>query len=232
MRADDRLLDGMEVLVVDDESYGRAIVSGLLRDFGCRDVVQARNGAEALSILRSGTHLISLVIADFNMPLINGLSLLKEIRRSTHPAMPHDVPVFMLTGHSEHHIVGVALALDVDSFIVKPTSRASLAARIRKVLRAGDRRRLLPPDSYRSVDVDRAVVTMAERGIRAGTGEIIGRSVVVALADVPPNSILAEDIAGGESVLLRRGQVVTPHILDRLAEVAPMLGLSTIAIRS
>ncbi len=127
-------LEGQSILVVDDERYSRTIVAHVLRDLGGPNVVQAQDGVDALEALDAAKGKFAFVISDFNMPRMHGLQLLKEIRVG-HGQINRAMPFAMVTGFSEKHLVDLALALDVNAFLVKPVSKRGLEKRLEKMLR-------------------------------------------------------------------------------------------------
>ena len=74
------------------------------------------------------------------MPELHGLQLLKAVRTSQY-GITRATPVTLLTGYSDKSLVDVALALDVNAFLVKPVSKGAFSARITQVLEQSDRDR-------------------------------------------------------------------------------------------
>lgn len=67
----------MKALVVDDNEDMRIMVEYLLRDHGFNTILQASNGKEALRILEESPFVFSLLLTDFNMPVMNGKELIE-----------------------------------------------------------------------------------------------------------------------------------------------------------
>ena len=80
----------MKILVVDDSAIMRRIISNNLKSAGHSDLVEAGNGAEAMEKL-SG---IELILTDWNMPVMDGLTFVKEVRKDSNYAK---VPIIMVT---------------------------------------------------------------------------------------------------------------------------------------
>jgi len=128
------LLAGMTVLVVDDVSFSLNLVAGMLREMGAEDVITANGGVDALKILQSDQGGgIDLVVLDVNMPMVDGLTILKMIRDGLTEAAK-SVAVAILTGISEEQVVRTAFSLGVDAYVMKPVSKASLGARLAKAV--------------------------------------------------------------------------------------------------
>lgn len=106
----------MDILVVDDSAFMRKIVTDLLEKMpNIRVTNTARNGRQALEILEKQEPL-DLVLLDVEMPILNGLNTLKEIKQH------YDVPVVMLSALSNKEVTIEALALGAADFVEKPTN--------------------------------------------------------------------------------------------------------------
>lgn len=129
-------LSGKTALVVDDERYSRTIVAQQLKDMRALNVLMAADGIEALDLMAKHGKLIAFVIADFNMPAMHGLELLKAIRVGD-GHIDRATPVAMVTGYSDKGLVDLALALDVNAFVIKPVSKESLEKRLGRMFAHG-----------------------------------------------------------------------------------------------
>jgi len=118
----------IKVMVVDDQASMRAMIRRALQDFGFKDVRDKGDGAEALSAVRSDR--VHLIISDFNMPDMDGLQLLEEVRKD--PVIGKTVFI-MLTGSSDRELVQKAAALGVNNYLVKPFAPAALKEKIERV---------------------------------------------------------------------------------------------------
>ncbi len=116
----------MRILVVDDSLTMRRIIANNLKSAGYEDVVEAGNGVEALSQMNG----VSMVLTDWNMPVMDGLSLVKELRAS--PAF-RAVPIIMITTEGAKGEVLTALKEGVNDYVVKPFSKATLIEKIELV---------------------------------------------------------------------------------------------------
>ncbi|PDZ50330.1 DNA-binding response regulator [Bacillus sp. AFS094611] len=114
------------VLVVDDESDMRQLVGMYLDNFGY-EWGEAENGKEALQKLETNHY--DFVVLDIMMPEMDGLSVCKEIRKTS------DVPIIFLTAKGEEWNRVNGLRMGADDYIVKPFSPGELIARMEAVLR-------------------------------------------------------------------------------------------------
>jgi len=113
-------------IVVDDSRAIRMILSRTLRELGY-EVRDAGNGVEALAALQSGPP-PALVLADWNMPEMDGLELLRQIRANREFG---SVPVVMVTTEAEVEQMTVALAAGATEYVMKPFTKEILADKLR-----------------------------------------------------------------------------------------------------
>lgn len=120
-------------LVVDDFSTMRRIVSNLLREIGFNRISEAEDGASALKILTSTDAPMppNFVVTDWNMPGMDGLTMLQKIR--AHTALAH-LPVLMVTAEAKKENIIAAAQAGADGYIVKPFNANTLKEKIDKII--------------------------------------------------------------------------------------------------
>lgn len=116
---------GTRVLVVDDSMMVRQQVARALSGAGF-DVVAATDGVDALEKLSPDT---KIIVCDVNMPRMNGLEFLEEIR----VARKNNVPFVMLTTEDQAEMVARAKSLGANSWIVKPLKPELLVTAAKKL---------------------------------------------------------------------------------------------------
>jgi CheY-like chemotaxis protein len=116
------------VLVVDDDRFQHRLLSHMLADSWI-DLEFAASGAEALSFLRRRRP--DLVLMDIELPDMSGVEV---VRRMKAVAQLAAVPVVMITGHSEKQLVIDSLKAGAAAFVVKPFDKATLLAKLTKLL--------------------------------------------------------------------------------------------------
>lgn len=116
----------MRILVVEDDQIIREGISEYLSEFGY-DIVQAKDGQEAL--LNFDRYEINLVILDIQIPLLNGLEVLKEIRKKS------ELPVLMLTAFNDEEYKINAFSSLADGYMEKPFSLPVLKVRIDSLIK-------------------------------------------------------------------------------------------------
>ena len=113
----------MKILLVDDSRTIRSIQKNTLATMGHTDVLEAADGVEALSVL--GAQRPDLVLVDWNMPKMDGITLVRRIRE-------HDktLPLIMVTTEAEKARVMEALKAGVSNYVVKPVTAETLSEKI------------------------------------------------------------------------------------------------------
>ena len=120
----------MKILTVDDFSTMRRIIRNMLRQLGYNNIVEAEDGAEALSLLQREK--VDFVISDWNMPNLNGLDLLKAIRADDNLK---PLPVLLVTAEALKENVVEALKAGVNNYVVKPFTAETLKEKIDPILK-------------------------------------------------------------------------------------------------
>ena len=109
----------MRALVIDDSKAIRIVLRKLLRELGF-EVVEAADGREALQRLNGPMGPFDLALVDWNMPEMNGLEFVREVRGQG----GHDyLTMVMVTTETESGQVVRALAAGANEYIMKPFSR-------------------------------------------------------------------------------------------------------------
>ncbi len=123
------MISSMTVLVVDDFSTTRRIISRLLSQLGFTRIHQASNGIEALEHLAKNK--VDLVVTDWHMPEMDGLELVVNMR--THPETAR-VPVLMVTAESKKEQMTKAAYAGVNGYLVKPFTAEALHGKIERIV--------------------------------------------------------------------------------------------------
>ena len=108
------LLKRLKLLYVEDEDTIRNELSLLLGNF-FGEVFTAKDGKEGLELFYKNKKQIDIILTDINMPLINGIDMIKQIRE-----LDSKIPVFFATAHSDNEFLAEAIKLKVYEYIVKP----------------------------------------------------------------------------------------------------------------
>ena len=123
-------MNGLKILVVDDEARMRKLVKDFLANKGFY-VEEAGDGEEAVDKFFAQKD-IALVLLDVMMPKMDGWEVCRTLRRYS------QVPIIMLTARSEERDELLGFELGVDEYISKPFSPKILVARIEAILRRGN----------------------------------------------------------------------------------------------
>lgn len=114
-----------KILLVDDVASMRNMTKAILWDAGFKNIKGTDNGSNALKLLK--TNNVDLVICDWNMPVMSGFELLKEVRNDSTLS---DLSFLMLTSSSDVKHVKQAIAEGVTDYITKPFKADALYAKV------------------------------------------------------------------------------------------------------
>ncbi len=119
--------DPLRVLLVEDSFQSMNLTKGMLHDLGITQIFTAKNGVEALNLLGTfdGEDFVDVVLCDWNMPEMNGMELLRQVR-SCDP----DLLFIMITGEADKASVVEAKAFGVNGYIKKPFSSDELRKKL------------------------------------------------------------------------------------------------------
>jgi two-component system chemotaxis response regulator CheY len=118
----------LKILVVDDFPTMRRFIRNLLKELGYSNVDEADDGVSALQKLKVKD--FGLVLTDWNMPNMDGLQLLKEIRANEGLSR---LPVIMLTAEAKRENIIAAAQAGASGYIVKPFTAATLDEKLHKI---------------------------------------------------------------------------------------------------
>lgn len=121
----------MKALVVDDSKVMRTIEKRALESMGW-EVLQAANGVEALQVL-AGLPALDLVLADWQMPEMDGLSMVKHIRQD---ARWTALTIIMVSSNAVLESIQVAMEAGANDFVMKPFSVEALKERVNEAFNA------------------------------------------------------------------------------------------------
>ncbi|MCG8619608.1 MAG: response regulator, partial [Desulfobacterales bacterium] len=118
-------IQGLHVLVVDDNTTMRQVLRVYLEDFSFQ-VTECTNGKEALEMMAGGDNgedvPFDLILMDWQMPAMNGIEAARAILDARHPA--EKPKIIMVTGHGRADVMKQARDLELDGFLLKPVTQS------------------------------------------------------------------------------------------------------------
>lgn len=118
----------MKILIVDDFPTMRRIIKNLLKDLGYENVDEAEDGVIGLEKLRNSS--FDFVVSDWNMPNMDGLTMLQSIRADPDLAT---LPVLMVTAEAKKENIIAAAQAGASGYVVKPFTAATLEEKLNKI---------------------------------------------------------------------------------------------------
>ncbi|WP_320044931.1 response regulator [uncultured Desulfobacter sp.] len=123
-------LEALSILIVDDMKSMRLTIRKMLQNLNIGGRLRfAENGKEGLEVLKQSKFDLSII--DWNMPVMNGIAMLEQIRKD--PAL-REMPVIMVTAEAERDIVSEVAESEIDGYLLKPLTLEALDKRIKTVM--------------------------------------------------------------------------------------------------
>lgn len=153
-------------MIIDDEERMRSLIKIYLQKEGYQ-VIEASNGRDGL--YKFSREQVDLVILDIMMPQVDGLTVCKEIRKTS------DVPIVMVTAKGEEFDKVLGFELGADDYIVKPFGMRELVARVRALLRrAGEKSKKDFADSVENIEYNGLNICLLSRDV-----QVDGKTVIL-----------------------------------------------------
>jgi CheY-like chemotaxis protein len=127
----EKMLQGLNILVVDDNAYMRRLTRMMLTNLGAKSVLEAPDGLAALEAIRTVDP--DVMLLDWDMPVLNGIEVLRIVRSPGVFPRPN-LPVIMLTTRAQRSHVNEALRAGANEFLLKPTSPKALCDRLMSIV--------------------------------------------------------------------------------------------------
>jgi two-component system chemotaxis response regulator CheY len=108
-------MEGKKIMFVEDSPTMRRIIHNSLKRLPFNEIIEAENGADALTKLQASP--VDVILTDWNMPEMNGQELVQNLRSS---AEWKDIPIIMITTRGMQEDVITAIQTGVNGYIVKP----------------------------------------------------------------------------------------------------------------
>ena len=237
------VFSNLRVLLVDDEPFVRRVTTAVLNNIHISAVLEAGNGDEAISLLEQNK--VDLLITDIQMPEMNGIELIKQIRMGK-TAAERGLRTLVVTSFSNTEVLGSCISLDINGFLVKPISQKTASDKAQRAL--SESTHLRPATEYAQVISDLgslASTAKKERKQKAinvailrddqnmrTSGNSKARGVLVALQKLEPGMTLADDIyTDTGQKLLSEGQLLKEGLINRLIELEDILNSTMIPIK-
>lgn len=127
----EKMLNGLVILVVDDNPYTRKLLRMMLINLGAKTIYEAADGASGLDLVRTADP--DVMILDWEMPILSGSQVVRTVRSPGVFPKPN-LPIIMLTAHGQRARVTAAMQLGINEFLVKPVSPKVLQDRLLSIL--------------------------------------------------------------------------------------------------
>ena len=123
-----------KILIVDDEEDVREVIKLHLEHEGYDNLLEAKNGEEAIKILRSGDNMIQvgLILCDIRMPKVNGVEAIDFFKKEA-----PGIPVVVVTGYPDAELAAYLMKKGVKDYLVKPVEKQKLVDTVNRIVAQG-----------------------------------------------------------------------------------------------
>ena len=125
------MIQGINILIVDDNTYMRKVTRMMLLNLGAKSVIEAADGLAALEAIRTSDP--DVMLLDWDMPVLNGIEVLRIVRSPGVFPRPN-LPTIMLTNNALRSHVNEAMRAGAHEFLIKPTSPKALRDRLTSIV--------------------------------------------------------------------------------------------------
>jgi EAL domain-containing protein (putative c-di-GMP-specific phosphodiesterase class I)/CheY-like chemotaxis protein len=213
--------ENLSILLVDDDPFMLRAIEQALSNIGLNNVIKAANGREALDILAN--HDIQLILTDVQMPIMNGLQLLQQVRCGNTEA-DCQVRTVVITGLTDAETLGVAIGLDVNGFLTKPFKPVTVIRTVMQAL-SEEEIEIRSKSEYLAITTDLELPRVnSGLGVSAmGLGPECKRKAV-SIHKLRPGMQLAQDIISKTGqLLLSAGFILNERTIPRLHELKDVI---------
>jgi YesN/AraC family two-component response regulator len=224
----------LSVLIVDDEAFQRRILREVLRNLGFAKIKEADSGQFAVVAMTEQN--FDLVLSDVQMPGMNGLELLRQIRMGQ-TQLARDARFIILTSFSNTEVLGAAMALDVNGFLAKPIRIGVVMEKIDRAVQEAFQPRA--PDDYESIVTD--LPSLEDSGHEPGgaSARHTDKSVAAANEKATPIAQLRVGmcvtralVADDGKLLIPTGTVLTQLFINRLWDLSALVSGHVVYVAS
>lgn len=127
----DKQIQGLNILVVDNNHYMRRLTRTMLVNLGAKSVLEASDGLAALEAIRTCDP--DVMLLEWDMPVLDGMEVMRIVRSPGVFPRPN-LPIIMLTSRAERSAVAQALRAGAHEFLLKPTSPQALRDRLTSII--------------------------------------------------------------------------------------------------
>ena len=127
----DSMIQGLNILIVDSNSYMRRLTRMMLMNLGAKQVIEAADGLAGLEAIRTCDP--DVMLLDWDMPVLDGMEVMRIVRSPGVFPRPN-LPIIMLTSRGHRSQVVQALRAGAHEYLVKPTSPKALRDRLTSIV--------------------------------------------------------------------------------------------------
>lgn len=211
----DNEIENLSILLVDDDPFMQRSIEQALSNIGLENITKAANGREALDILASQD--IELMLTDVQMPIMNGLQLLQQVRCGNTKA-ERNLRAVIITGLTDVETLGLAIGLDVNGFLTKPFKPVSV---IKTIMQALSEEEIEIRDKSEYLEITTDMDRLGEgSGSDAEPGMASGLEALSVHGLRPDMRLVRDVFSKTGQLLLSAGFILNKRTIRRLVELS------------
>jgi EAL domain-containing protein (putative c-di-GMP-specific phosphodiesterase class I)/response regulator of citrate/malate metabolism len=213
--------ENLSILLVEDDPFMQRAIEQALSNIGLENVTKAGNGREALDILSN--HDIQLILTDVQMPIMNGLQLLQQVRCGNTKA-DRKLRTVVISALTDAQTLGMAIGLDVNGFLTKPFKPVTVIRTIMQAL-SEEEIEIRSKSEYLAITTDLGLpivslgldVPPMELGLKT-------KSKAVSIHKLRPGMLLTRDVISKTGqLLLSAGFILNERTIPRLYDLKDVI---------
>src|SRR6185312_11482275 len=218
---DEAVLTAMRILIVDDQAFNIAVISGMLREAGYEDILSTRDPRSVPEVCAAERP--DLVLLDFHMPGMTGLDVLRSIANLIHGA--ESLPVLIVTSDPTAQRRYDCLAAGARDFLTKPVDQIELLLRVRTHLLTHHLQRHA---ERRADELDDAV---RARTVELEEARLESLSILAAVSEYHDDDTHQHtQRVGATAARLAQALGLSKAFVDEIRRAAPLHDLGKVAI--
>jgi len=228
----EQLIKKLRILLVEDDKFLRQIHTHVLKSITDEEILTAHNGHDAKNLFFN--HPVDLLITDMQMPEMNGLELIKQIRCGKTQVSPA-LPIIAVSTYSNPEVLAACIELEINGFLVKPISGKGTYLKIKKAL--SEKPTLTNFANFQKVNTNIEILQTGEankeqsgsKKAKPSADEQAHKGRKVSLDELESGMVLQSTIQtkDGRS-LLEKGKPLNDNLINRLHDLGPVIDQSVI----
>jgi len=220
-------LSELKILCLDDHPFMLRMLTGFLKGIGIMNIKACTKSKEAIQLLND--EVFDVLVTDIQIDEKNGLDIIKMVRCG-HTYAKRELPILVMSGLAEAHIIKKAWLFDVSDFVLKPLKPVNLIEKLKRSLT----RNIQLKDEQTYLQVMTSLTKSELYSVMElldGDDHNVSIYEACPLHSVPAGAILRESIMDPKgNLLLRKGTELNTLIIEKLQKISRQIGVTSLNV--